>query len=660
MQGLEKVFGAQLGAAITNARIVHATTLATNALLESKTSRVGLITNQGFRDVLEIRRHARPDAYNMQLEIAPPLVPRDLRLEIDARLAPDGSVLAPVDPQQVAQVASALRDAGVESYTVSLLHAYARPEEEHAVAAVIRNVDPDAYVTCSVDVCPEFREYERTSTAVVNAAVMPLVDAYLNNLETRLAAQGYARHLYIMQSSGGMMTAAQIRRQPVNIIESGPAAGVVACHAIGQLLGRDNLLSFDMGGTTAKAALIHEGRIEMSTEYEVGSTTHGAQGGGGYGAGYPIRVPFMDIVEVGAGGGSIAWVDGAGGLRVGPQSAGAEPGPVCYGRGGLEPTTTDANLYLGRLSADYFLGGEMTLDLAQVEVALTRLATPLGMDAHALAAGITEVSNSHMVRALRRVSVERGRHPSQYSMVAFGGAGPLHACYLAEELGVPEVIIPPLPGVASAVGLLGADMRHEARRAFFGELGTVDPAQFRQAFSALYEQARAGLAGAGLAEDQIIAVAAGDMRYVGQAYELTVEWPTLAPDAGTVDEMVARFHAQHHRLYAYDIPDRTIELVSLRVTVTATVASPSEAKLTPSSGPPQPKGHRPVYFRDAGSLNCAVYERSDLRGDDALAGPAVIEQKDSTTLLPPGWSLTVAPLGHLILSRETGDNYVER
>ena len=660
MQGLDKVFGRQIGAAIASSRIVHATTSATNALLESKTSRVGLITNRGFRDVLEIRRHARPDAYNMQLEIAPPLVPRDLRLEIDARLSPDGSVLVPIDPRQVADVARALMQADVESYCVSLLHAYARPEEEHAVAAIIRAEDSHAYVTCSVDVCPEFREYERTSTAVVNAAVMPLVDAYLDNLENRLGAQGYTRHLYIMQSSGGMMTAGEIRRQPVNIIESGPAAGVVACHAIGQLLGRENLLSFDMGGTTAKAALIHEGRIEMSTEYEVGSNAHGAQGGGGYGAGYPIRVPCMDIVEVGAGGGSIAWLDDAGGLRVGPQSAGAEPGPVCYGRGGVEPTTTDANLYLGRLSADYFLGGEMVLDLSQVEVALSRLAAPLGMDPLALAAGITEVSNSHMVRALRRVSVERGRHPSQYSMVAFGGAGPIHACYLAEELGVAEVLVPPLPGVASAVGLLGADMRHEARRAFFGDLSTLNPAQFTDAFRELSVQARAGLAGAGLTEDQIVAVGGCDMRYVGQAYELAVDWPTLTPSSSTIGDIAAQFHQQHRRLYSYDIPDRAIELVSLRVTVTATVARPAGAGLEPSRAAPQPKGSRPVHFRVVGSLQCPVYERSDLRAEDRLSGPAVIEQKDSTTLLPPGWWLVVAPLGHLILSRDQGGNHGTR
>ena len=276
----------------------------TNALLENSTSRVGLITNRGFRDILEIRRHSRTDTYNMGLEIAPPLVPRDLRVEIDARLAPDGTVLKPIDGQQVAAVVRALMLANVEVYTVCLLHAYARPQEEHAVAEIIRLEVPGAYVTCSVDVCPEFREYERTSTAVVNSAVMPLVDAYLDKLESRLKANGYRRHLYIMQSSGGMMTASEIRKQPVNIIESGPAAGVVASHAIGQVLSRENLISFDMGGTTAKAALIHEGRIDMSTEYEVGGNSHGAQGTGGYGTGYPIRGSFMDIVEVGAGGGS--------------------------------------------------------------------------------------------------------------------------------------------------------------------------------------------------------------------------------------------------------------------------------------------------------------------------------------------------------------------
>ncbi len=504
VQGLEKVLKGGMRTAIQRARIVHATTIATNALLQHRTPKIGLITNRGFRDILEIRRHARPDVYNHRLEMAAPLVPRNLRLEVTGRLDHHGDILVPLDMAEVEQAVAALRKENVASFAVCFLHAYARPEEERRVAAVIRKANPGAYVTCSAEVCPEFREFERTSTAVVNAAVMPLVDSYLARLEDELRRNGYARDLYIMQSSGGMMTATDIRRFPVNIIESGPAAGVVAAAAIGREVGRDNVISFDMGGTTAKAALIHGGRIELSTEYEVGGTRHGAQGGGGYGTGYPIRVPFMDVVEVGAGGGSIAWIDEAGALRVGPNSAGAEPGPVCYGFGGTEPTTTDANLLLGRLSADYFLGGEMKLDLAAVERAISaRIATPLGMTAEAAAAGIIEVSNALMVRALRRVSIERGRHPADYAMVAFGGAGPLVACYLAEELGIPQVIVPPLPGVASAVGLLGSEIRHEFRQAFFGALATLDVPAANTLLDRLGNDGRNGVRASGVVDADI-------------------------------------------------------------------------------------------------------------------------------------------------------------
>lgn len=358
----------------------------------------------------------------------------------------------------------------------------------------------------------------------------------------------------------------------------------------------------------------------------------------------------MDIVEVGAGGGSIAWIDDAGGLRVGPQSAGADPGPVCYARGGKDPTTTDANLYLGRLSADYFLGGEMALDLPKVEEALSRLAVVLGMDALKLAAGIIEVSNSHMVRALRRVSIERGRHPSLYSMVAFGGAGPIHACYLAEELGVTEVIVPPMPGVASAVGLIGADMRHEARKAFFGKLSKIPAKTFQQTFEELSKQACITLEEAGILETQFVITGSSDMRYVGQAYELTVDWPTLTPDDNTLIDMATNFHGEHFRHYSYDIQDRDIELVSLRVTVTASVDRPPEIRLKSSQSVPKAKAQRRVHFRDAISIDCAVYERNDIHADAKLEGPIVIEQKDSTTLVPPNWSLTADPSGHLILN----------
>lgn len=653
VHGLEKVLNGALNESVARSRVVHATTTATNALLQQKTPRIGLITNRGFRDVLEIRRHARPDVYNHRLEMSAPLVPRDLRLEVTGRLDHRGEVLQALDLGELDRAIETLRREAVASVAVCFLHSYARPEEEHRVAQAVRQAMPGAYVTCSADVCPEFREFERTSTAVVNAAVMPLVDTYLARLESELKRLGYARDLYIMQSSGGMMSAGDIRRFPVNIIESGPAAGVVAAAAIGREVGRANVISLDMGGTTAKAALIHGGRIELSTEYEVGGTRHGAQGGGGYGTGYPIRVPFMDVVEVGAGGGSIAWIDEAGSLRVGPRSAGAEPGPVCYGFGGGEPTTTDANLLLGWLSTDYFMGGEMKLDVAAVERAIgEQIAKPLGMSAEAAAAGIIEVSNALMVRALRRVSIERGRHPGDYSMVAFGGAGPLTACYLAEELGIPEVIVPPLPGLASAVGLLGSDIRHEFRQAFFGKLAALDLAGANALLARLADDGRRAVRGTGVAETDIVLQPLADLRYLGQAYELRIELPALALDRAALDETARRFHEEHKRRYAYDMRERGIEAVSLKVTATGRIAGPAQQPLRAAGGAPRPKGRRAVHFRGIGRIDCPVYERADLALDHALSGPAIVEQKDSTTMVPVNWRLAVDPHGHLLLARQ--------
>jgi N-methylhydantoinase A len=652
MQGLAKVLNGGLREAVAASRVVHATTAATNALLERRTPDVGLITNRGFRDVLEIRRHARPDVYNHRLEIAPPLSPRNLRREVAARLDHRGEVVTPLDEAEAREAARALSQAGVESFAVCFLHAYANPEEERRVARLIAAERPGAYVTCSAEVCPEVREYERTSTAVVNAAVMPLVDAYLRRLEERLKAEGYRRDLYIMQSSGGMMAAPEIRRFPVNIIESGPAAGVIAAAAVGRAVGRPNVISFDMGGTTAKAALIHDGRIELSTQYEVGGTGHGAAAGSGPGNGYAIRVPFMDIVEVGAGGGSIAWLDEAGALRVGPRSAGAEPGPVCYGRGGTEPTVTDANLLLGRLSADYFLGGDMKLDAAAVRRAVSeRIAGPLGMTAEEAAAGIIEVSNSLMVRALRRVSVERGRHPADYALIAFGGAGPLVACHLAEELGAPEVIVPPLPGVASAVGLLGSDIRHESRQAFFGPLSALDVAGANALLERLIADGRRALAGGGVPDDRVALEGVAELRYVGQAYELRVDLPTLRLDEAALIETAERFHAEHKRRYAYELRQRAIEMVSLKVVVAGIVDKPAAPQLEQADGELKPKGRRRVHFRAIGAVETPVYERADIRLGHSITGPAVIEQKDSTTLLPQGWRLAPEPHGCLLLSR---------
>jgi N-methylhydantoinase A len=650
MNGLRKVLGEErrLVESLRNARVVHATTIATNALIESKTARVALITNRGFRDVLEIRRHYRTNLYDMFMSTPAPLVPRELRLELDCRMDFRGEILEPVDTAQVVALMHKLRAEGVEACAICLLHSYAAPEQEERIAEIGREIHPEAVYTCSSSVCPEYREYERTSTTVVNAAVMPLVDRYLSELEGQLRDSGYARELYIMQSNGGMMMSTQIRRTPVNIIESGPAAGVVAAAAIGQLTGRPNLISFDMGGTTAKAALVHDGHIALTNEYEVGGGGHGAEKQ----EGYAIRVPVMEIAEVGAGGGSIAWIDVGGALRVGPTSAGADPGPVCYGNGGTSPTTTDANLVLGRLGADYFLGGEMPLDIAGARRAIeSAVARPLNLDLIAAAAGIIDVSNSHMVRALRRVSVEKGRHPRDYTLVAFGGAGPLQAADLADELGVQEIIVPPYPGVASALGMLGSDIRQEYQRAFFGVLESVDAQAVCAVLRALSNKASEDMSRSGVPARAMRLVASADLRYFGQAYEIRIDWPTLEPTAAELHDMTGRFHAEHQLLYSFSTPSRAVEIASLRVTAIGRVAKLNAAGPGKRSGMPRPKAHRAVHFRQAGIVECAVFERSHLREGQSMQGPAIIEQKDSTTVVPPNWTATTDAHGHLIISK---------
>jgi N-methylhydantoinase A len=403
-----------------------------------------------------------------------------------------------------------------------------------------------------------------------------------------------------------------------------------------------------MGGTTAKAALIHGGRIEMTSEYEVSTSGHGAERQ----LGYPIRVPVMEIAEVGSGGGSIAWVDHGGALRVGPRSAGAEPGPVCYGRGGTEPTTTDANLVLGRLSADYFMGGEMPLDVAGAHVAIERqIARPLNLDPIEAAAGIIEVANSHMVRALRRVSIEKGRHPRDYALVAFGGAGPLQAAYLAEDLGVSEVIIPQFPGVASAIGMLGSDVRHENQAAFFAYLDEVAPAKVGEQFRALRERAVGRLVACGFPADEVELELAADMRYYGQAYEIRVEWPTQAADTGVLAAMTEAFHEEHKRLYSFSTPGRRVEMIGMRATAIGRVPKVGAEGPGAAAAGLEPKGTRKVHFRGTGTVSCRIFERRDLRSGHAIEGPAVIEQKDSTTLVPPDWRMAIDAFGHLILTR---------
>ena len=491
------------------AAVVHATTVATNAIIEGKTARVGMLVTRGFRDILEIGRQIRSRLYDVHLQKPAPLVPRRFSLEVTERLDHEGRVLQPLDLDEVRQAARRLRQEGVEAVVVCLLHSYLNPAHERTVAEIVRAELPDVFLSVSSDVCPEYREYLRASTTAVNAAVMPIVSRYVDALESRLHALGAVAPFYVMQSNGGVMTSSSAKARPVYMVESGPAAGVIAAGAIAAPYGYKNVMSFDMGGTTAKVGLIQDGQLRLSTEIEVGaqSVTPLGEGRGG---GYPIRTPVIDLVEVGAGGGSEAWIDAGGALRVGPRSAGARPGPACYGRGGTTPTITDANLVLGRLNPAFFLGGEMALDAAAARKAIAdRVAAPLALDPIAAAAGIVEIANAHMIGAMRLVSVQRGYDPRQFVLVAFGGAGPLHANALARELGIPAVLVPPNPGIASAVGMLMTDLRHEFVTTRRVRLDALTPEALESLFADFLEEGSARLDRDGVpAADRITAPAA--------------------------------------------------------------------------------------------------------------------------------------------------------
>ena len=517
----------------TNAAVrlaVHATTVATNALIEGKTARVGMITTKGFRDVLEIGRQIRSRLYDVHLTKPRPLVAR-WSFEVRERLDAAGQVLETLDVDEVRQAVRQLKAEQVEAIVCCFLHSYVNPVHERLAAEILRQEYPEAFQSISSEVCPEFREYLRASTTAVNAAVMPIVSRYLEALESRLQERGITAPFYVMQSSGGVMSVQAAKQRPVYMVESGPAAGVIAAGAFALPHGYTNVISFDMGGTTAKVGLIRDGRPQLSTEFEVGGQAITPLGEG-RGSGYPVRTPVIDLVEVGAGGGSEAWIDAGGALRVGPRSAGAVPGPVCYGQGGTTPTITDANLLLGRINPEFFLGGEIALDLEASREAITaRCGRPLGLDPLQAASGIVEIANAHMIAAIRLISVQRGYDPRDFVLVAFGGAGPLHANALARELGIPMILIPPSPGIASALGMLMTDLKHEfvaTRRQLFTNL---EPAALIALFRDFETQGEMLLAGESIPPEQRGLQRTLDLRYRGQSHELSVSVPagTLTP-----------------------------------------------------------------------------------------------------------------------------------
>jgi N-methylhydantoinase A len=633
--------------------LAHGATVATNAIIEGKIARTAFVTTDGFRDMLEIARQIRPSLYELQFEKPKPLVPRYLCFGVPERLKAQGQVLTPLDEAAVAQVAEQLRREEVESVAVCLLHAYANPDHERRAGEIIRELVPEIMISLSSEVAPEFREYLRASTTIINAGIRPVVARYLERIENRLRAEGLRAELLLMQSSGGVYTFAEASRKPVFMVESGPAAGVISAAYLGGHLGYKEIISFDMGGTTAKVGLIQNGTPKVTKDYEVGAA---AQAGIGShrGSGYPIRAPVIDLVEIGAGGGSIAWVDSGRILRVGPQSAGAEPGPVCYGQGGVEPTITDANLVLGRLNPNHFLGGELRLDVEAARQAIKeKCADPLGIGVVEAAYGIVEIANAAMVNALRLVSVQRGYDPREFVLVAFGGAGPLHANRLAAETKMPTTIIPMSPGTTSAFGLLVTDLKHDYTTTMIERVDRLDLAMVGHIFEELQLQGQETLAREGVPVDKMAFHWQVDMRYVGQSYELTIPLPNNRLDLAELGQLLTQFHREHDRAYGFSAPGEPVEFVNLRLTAIGRITKPNLRELGQTGGDLTSAlmATHSVYFAESGGyVDCPGYDRYKLATGHLLQGPAIVVELDSTTVIHPGYQAEVDKYGNLIMT----------
>ena len=632
--------------------VVHATTVATNSIIEGKLAPTGFVTTDGFRDMLEIQRQIRASLYDIHFKKPAPLVPRDRCFGVPERLDARGEVLKPLDEAAARDVVSQLKESGVESVAVCFLHSYINPQHEQQIKEMLLDVFPEKSVSISSEVAPDFREYFRASTTVLNAGIRPVVGHYLERIESRLREESVNASLLLMQSSGGVYTFAAGAERPVYMVESGPAAGVIAASYLGKQLGKPNLLSFDMGGTTAKVGLILNGVPQITKEYEVG-TDASASGHGAKGGGYPLRTPVIDLVEIGAGGGSIAWVDTGNVLRVGPQSAGAAPGPVCYNAGGTEPTITDANLVLGRIDPDYFLGGEITLDVDAARAAIEETcAKPLGMDVVDVAYGIVEIANAAMTGALRRISIQRGFDPRDFALVAFGGAGPLHANRLAEELGISTVIVPPSPGTFSAMGLLSTDLKHEFTSIVNRSLDDSEMSILTEEFANLERQGKEILEREGVTEVDMRFRRIMDLRYVGQSYELAIGVDDPALPASEVARLTGEFHREHRRAYGFNAKEEPVEVVTLRIGAVGEISKPKLAELIADRNVDTArKSARKIFFPESGFVRCPIFDRYALGAGGVISGPAIVEENDSTTLLHPGYHLHIWPSGSLLVQK---------
>jgi N-methylhydantoinase A len=626
----------------------HATTVVTNAILEETGARAALVTTRGFRDVLELRRSARADLYDLFQDAPSVLIPRRRRFEISERIGADGTVAVPLADDEIAGLIAALAAARVEAVAVSLLFSFINPAHERILGGRLRAALPGVRIYLSSEVLPEIKEFERTSTTAVCAYVGPILASYLDRLERSTRSRGLPS-LYVMGSNGGILEAAEAIAMPAIVVESGPAAGVVAAALVARQTGRLDLLSFDMGGTTAKASLIRGGLYETTPEYEVGGGSSMSRWMNG--TGHPIRVPVIDLAEVSAGGGSIAWVDRAGALRVGPKSAGADPGPACYGRGGTEPTVTDCNLLLGYLDRGSLLAGNLPIDHAAAEAAVrTKLAAPLGVDVRAAAAAVIDVVNHAMAEVLKIVSVQRGHDPRDFVLAAFGGAGPLHCAALAGELGIAEVVCPPIPGAFSALGLIGSDLKRDYVRTVYVTTVNADPKTVEEVFAALAHEGGAMLDRAKVATARRRFERSVDARYARQSYELSVPVPSHPIDAAALVDIAEAFHQRHLRTYGHDNRSEPVQIVSVRLTAIGATPTLTIRDQPEHDGNGAVKSQRQVWFRDTGAVKTPIHDRRSMPAGFVAAGPAVIESLESTILVPPGWQAEMNPDGFVVLT----------
>jgi N-methylhydantoinase A len=623
--------------------LIHGSTVVVNAIIERTGAKTALVTTKGFRDVYEIGRINRPESFNPRFRKHRPLVPREDIFEVSERMLADGSVRTPLDEQEARAMARIIREEGFQAAAVLFLHSYRAPEHEVRMCEILREADPNLFVSASHELSREYREYERTSTVAANAYVGPKVSQYLGDLERRLRGSGFAGNLMIMQSNGGLSDVELARRQCIQMMESGPAAGVVGTMALCETLDLEAAIAFDMGGTTAKASVIRRGEPSLSPDYFIG----------GYNEGLAVRIPVLDIVEVGTGGGSIGWLDEGGGLHVGPRSAGAEPGPASYGRGGTEPTVTDANVILGRLSPERFLGGEMRLNRNAAESALReRLAHPLGVNLERAASGMLQVATSAMANAVRHVTLERGLDPRDFTLVAYGGGGPLHASSVAKELSIRTIIIPQAPGHFSAVGMLMADFRRDYVQTLFARMDDLEMVELEDEFKKLEAEGRKALEASGIPTERIVFERAADMRYVGQEHAVAVRVPAAVGDETARAEIKKLFDDAHELRYSHSAPGESADIVSLRVSAIGRLGKPEFPRIPPGDPAPPPaarRGTRSVIFEESGALEAAVFDRTKLLQGNVIPGPAIIEEVASTTVVEPGDSVTVNAYGHLVM-----------